>query len=392
MRWGQVGARHLLRVPHWHPRRAPSRRRPRGPGRSRVGVDRGAAHPLLERVPHAGAFPTAPPIPRAAQASPGGMSCRALHGGLHDREPGDWRAAEGAARDARPAWDDTVALHAECRQRTPSPDPGLAPPHGPQAILSEALRRREALQRRMLATPQGLAQRGHPGSPRVAWQQARGAEAAAQQRCWGEHLGHAGASSEDRAGVRWRSPVRQAPGRDPRTLAGSRAAPAGCAGDAHGGPGGARGVRNWGGWTAIAIIGALQSPPRRRAQPRQPQWLRLRRLPRVVRRAHRQKLPPCLHAQLIGGYLRPGLLIQAHVQQRLRRAAMPGCSKQGGRASHSAAGTVECAALPVLSKHGYQGLVLPIARQSCRPNRPSASQSRRDVHMQVRPGLCDYVT
>ena len=194
---------------------------PSGPGRSRVGVDRGAAHPLLERVPHAGAFPTAPPIPRAAQASPGGMTCRALHGGLHDREPGDWRAAEGAARDARPAWDDTVALHAECRQRTPSPDPGLAPPHGPQAILSEALRRREALQRRMLATPQGLAQRGHPGSPRVAWQQARGAEAAAQQRCWGEHLGHAGASSEDRAGVRWRSPVRRRQGAIPEPSLGA---------------------------------------------------------------------------------------------------------------------------------------------------------------------------
>ena len=221
---------------------------PTGPGRSGVGMDRGAGHPLMECAPHAGADPSAPPAPRAAQARPEGVTpCRArqagppehapaawgwVRGGLHGHEPGDLAAAEasaagGAPRDARPAWDDTVALHGEPRRRAPSPDPGQAPTHGPQAILAEALRRREALQRRMLATPQGLTPRGHPGSPRLTWQPARGAEAAAQQRCeWGAHpgwtqSGRAGASSEDSAGGRWRSPARRRQGASPKPLLGA---------------------------------------------------------------------------------------------------------------------------------------------------------------------------
>lgn len=207
---------------------------PSRPGRS---MDRGAAHPLSEGAPHAGAYPRAPPVPRAAQVSPGAMTparraappehAPAALGwvqcGLHNREPGDWGAPEaGAARDARPAWDHTVALHGEPRRRAPSPDPGLAPTHGPQAILSEALRRREALQRRMLATPQGLTPRSHPGSTRLTWQDAHGAEAAAQQRCeWGEHPWQAGASSDDSAGVRWRSPARRRHGASPEPSLGA---------------------------------------------------------------------------------------------------------------------------------------------------------------------------
>ena len=191
---------------------------PLEPARSRVGMAWGAAHPSWDGAPHAGAY---------LNALPGGMTpCRArqaapehapvalgwVHGGLHKR--GDLAAAEagaagGAPRDARPAWDDTVALHGEPRRRAPSPDPGPAPAHGPQAILAEALRRREALHCRALATPQGPTPRGHPGSPRLTWQQAPGAEAAARQRCeWGTHSGHAGVSSEDSAGGRWRSPAR----------------------------------------------------------------------------------------------------------------------------------------------------------------------------------------
>ena len=216
---------------------------PSRPGRS---MDRGAAHPLMERTPRAGAYPSAQPDSRAAQVSPGGLTpCRAwraappepaaigwVHGGLHGREPGEPGAAEagaagGAPRDARPDWDDTVALHAEPRRHAPSPDPGLAPSHGPQAILAEALRRREALQRRMLATPQGLTPRGHPGSPRLTWQQAHGAEAAEQQRCkWGTHSGQtqsgqADACSEDSAGGRWRSRARRRQGANPEPSLGA---------------------------------------------------------------------------------------------------------------------------------------------------------------------------
>ena len=227
----------------------PARRAlPQTPSRPGRTMDRGAAHPMMERAPRAGACPSAQPDPRAAQVSPGGLTPRRawraappepalaaigwVHGGLLGREPGEPGAAEagaagGAPRDARPDWDDTVALHAEPRRRAPSPDPGLAPSHGPQAILAEALRRREALQRRMLAMPQGLTLRGHPGSPRLTWQQAHGAEAAAQQRRkWGAHSGQtqsgqADACSEDSAGGRWPSPARRRQGAIPEPSLGA---------------------------------------------------------------------------------------------------------------------------------------------------------------------------
>ena len=215
------------------------------PGPNRVSRDRGAslaAHPPLDLAAYAGTCRGALPAPGRAPVSPGGAaSWRArrrgpvehapaalgwVHDGMHGHEPGHLGTAEAGAagcppRDARPAWDDTVALHAQPCRRAPSPDPGPGAARGPQAILAEALRKREALQRRVLTAPQGLTPRGHPGSMRLTWQQAHGAEAVAQPRCdQGMHSGlsrsrQAHARSEDTAGARWPSPVRCRQGLSP---------------------------------------------------------------------------------------------------------------------------------------------------------------------------------
>ena len=145
-----------------------------------------------------------------------------MHGGLHEPAPGHLGGAEAGAaacapRDARPAWDDTVALHAEPRRRALNPDPGQAGARGAAAIMAEAWRKREALQRRMLAAPQGLTPRGHPGSARLTWR---------QRTEWGLHPGHsqstqAGASSEDSAGIAQRSSARSRQGVSPEPSQGA---------------------------------------------------------------------------------------------------------------------------------------------------------------------------
>lgn len=63
-------------------------------------------------------------------------------------EPG---SAHRAKCDLRPDWDDTMAKPAAGRRSKPSPELAPDQARGPQAILAEAQRAREALKRRMLA-------------------------------------------------------------------------------------------------------------------------------------------------------------------------------------------------------------------------------------------------
>jgi len=140
----------------------------------------------------------------------------------HARSPGAPASGTSgrAAPPARPEWDDTVAAPATGRRRDPacharSPTPA----RGPQAILADALRRREALQRRALAAAQrdGGAARDPepapalgPGDP-ARW---RGAWLARWRPLQGSGLQDApgpgsDAASGDEDGVRLQDPARE---------------------------------------------------------------------------------------------------------------------------------------------------------------------------------------
>ena len=177
------------------------------------------------------------PPPGAAVAGAGGYSEWACSrraasqapGRGHARSPGAPAGGTSgrAARHARPEWDDTVAAPAAGRRRDPvCPAPSPTPARGPQAILANALRRREALQRRALAA----AQRGGgdasdpepaptlgPGDP-ARW---RGAWLARWQSLQGSDLRDVSgpgsdAASGDGNSVRLREPVREGPAMAPQ--------------------------------------------------------------------------------------------------------------------------------------------------------------------------------